>query len=57
MPDLERPFARGDIAAGGRPSGFLMMSEMEKRFYLEIFGCQMNKLDGELMLGELLRDG
>jgi len=34
-----------------------MMSDMGKRFYLETFGCQMNKLDGELMLGELIRDG
>jgi len=30
---------------------------MEKYFYIETFGCQMNKLDAELMTGELMRDG
>jgi len=30
---------------------------MAKSVYIETFGCQMNKLDSELMLGELLRAG
>jgi tRNA-2-methylthio-N6-dimethylallyladenosine synthase len=29
----------------------------EKRVYLEVFGCQMNKLDGELLTGVLLDRG
>jgi tRNA-2-methylthio-N6-dimethylallyladenosine synthase len=29
----------------------------EKRVYLEVFGCQMNKLDGELLTGALLDRG
>src|SRR5262245_8952037 len=29
----------------------------EKRVYFEVFGCQMNKLDAELMLAALLDDG
>jgi tRNA-2-methylthio-N6-dimethylallyladenosine synthase len=29
----------------------------EKRVYFEVFGCQMNKLDAELMLGALLDAG
>ena len=29
----------------------------EKRVYLEVFGCQMNKLDAELMLDVLLESG
>ena len=30
---------------------------MRKRVYLETFGCQMNKLDSELVLGELAQAG
>ncbi|MBI3272786.1 MAG: tRNA (N6-isopentenyl adenosine(37)-C2)-methylthiotransferase MiaB [Planctomycetes bacterium] len=30
---------------------------MDKRLYFETFGCQMNRLDSELVLGELVRDG
>jgi tRNA-2-methylthio-N6-dimethylallyladenosine synthase len=29
----------------------------EKRVYFEVFGCQMNKLDAELMMDVLLEDG
>jgi tRNA-2-methylthio-N6-dimethylallyladenosine synthase len=29
----------------------------EKRVYLEVFGCQMNKLDGELMMAVLSEEG
>jgi tRNA-2-methylthio-N6-dimethylallyladenosine synthase len=28
-----------------------------KRVFLQAFGCQMNRLDGEIVLGELARDG
>jgi len=30
---------------------------MTKKVYIETFGCQMNKLDSELMAGQLLADG
>src|SRR3954468_16757617 len=30
---------------------------MQKRVYIETYGCQMNVADSELMLGVLLRDG
>ena len=28
-----------------------------KRVFLQAFGCQMNRLDGEIVLGELAREG
>ena len=31
--------------------------DLRKRVYFEVFGCQMNKLDAELMLGTLLENG
>ena len=32
-------------------------ADRRKRVYFEVFGCQMNKLDAELMLGSLLENG
>jgi tRNA-2-methylthio-N6-dimethylallyladenosine synthase len=45
---------RGPPARAADPAGDL---PVEKRVYFEVFGCQMNKLDAELMLGVLLESG
>lgn len=48
-PTLESPPARSPDAGGDPP--------IEKRVHFEVFGCQMNKLDAELMLATLLDHG
>ncbi len=45
---------RSPPARAGDPSADV---PPEKRVYFEVFGCQMNKLDAELMLGALLDRG
>jgi len=63
VPDLELPWkpvgrevaARdGPTPSSGEADGVLPRS---KRVYFEVFGCQMNKLDAELMFGVLTADG
>src|SRR5688572_24111178 len=40
-----------------RPPGRLRLSLMPRKLYLETFGCQMNVLDSELVLGQLRAHG
>ncbi len=40
-----------------RPDFRGVSGDRRKRVYLEVFGCQMNKLDAELMLATLLENG
>ena len=43
-----------EVATG---AGDAQQVPRERRFHLEVFGCQMNKLDGEMLLAELLEAG
>lgn len=53
----------GGVGAEAMPEGEVYASEqaaevpLDRRVYFEVFGCQMNKLDGELMMGTLLDAG
>ena len=39
------------------PAGDAASVPKHRRVYMEVFGCQMNKLDGELMVGALEEEG
>ena len=51
LPVLPEPRPAATDSTGALPA------PRERRVFLEVFGCQMNKLDGELMLGVLAEDG
>lgn len=64
LPVSETPVGSGALTLGdpadrGAPAAAALPLEVarEKRVYLEVFGCQMNKLDAELMLGVLDDEG
>ena len=46
-----------DELAAGPGSEMTGGVPLDRRVYFEVFGCQMNKLDAELMLGVLNEDG
>ncbi len=46
-----------DLLTADHPSPARSPDERRRRVYFEVFGCQMNKLDAELMVGTLLEHG
>jgi tRNA-2-methylthio-N6-dimethylallyladenosine synthase len=59
--DGQLPREPSDLASADHLAGVAEAPTRErprsKRVYFEVFGCQMNKLDAELMLGVLAQDG
>jgi tRNA-2-methylthio-N6-dimethylallyladenosine synthase len=53
VPDTEPARLDGEVVASPNPHE----APWEKRVYFEVFGCQMNKLDAELMMGVLADEG
>ena len=57
LPILDPGSDAPDAPGGHASSGDAAAVPKHRRVYMEVFGCQMNKLDGELMLGALEEEG
>jgi tRNA-2-methylthio-N6-dimethylallyladenosine synthase len=53
----ERTLGADELLDETREPALEELVPFEKRLHLEVFGCQMNKLDAEILLGTLLDEG